>query len=471
LFWDMRSRLNGLVLRNYWAVLPLLIIIILISLYGILGSSGNVSRPAIPILVVLFFIFCFGMDAFKRFYLPLCFLIFIVPLPAFLDTTIGVFLKSLSSKLGGFFINACGLSVNVSGNIIDLGVTRLQVVDACSGLRFLFPLFALGVVYAYFFEKVKWKRIVCVIATIPIAILANGLRIGATGVLSEFFGPAAAQGFFHDFSGWVIFLVAFGFLFVLGWMLRLLPSKIAISPGATKRASKVDGFPQWTGRNPALIISIGLLLVVGILSLVTDSMPPVMIKGNIDSFPMAINEWIGERDYLKPEIIKRSGAEEAFSATYHNATGERVSLYLGYRQSAFLENENFFHSPTVCLPAAGWENKGQSRHYLENMPFEKKFSVTQMVIEQMNTRELVYFWFQTKDQATYNKNINRLHLALHALKNDNTYDLFIRLVTPIKMEEKIDDAQRRLDGFAKEMMVTLLKFINKNQYMGNEINS
>ena len=132
-----------------------------------------------------------------------------VPVPAVLERTIGVFLKSVSSKMGGALIGLAGVSVHVSGNIIDIGATQLQVVDACSGLRYLFPLIALGILYAYFFEKVLWKRVVCVLATIPLAILMNALRIGITGILAKYLGVATAQGFFHGFSGWLMFVAAF----------------------------------------------------------------------------------------------------------------------------------------------------------------------------------------------------------------------------------------------------------------------
>ena len=149
--WEKRQFLNDVTIQSCWAVFPVLLLIVLLSIYGVLGSSGSVSRPALPVLIVLFTIFCFGMDLFKRISLSLCFLVFMIPLPTAVDSTIGVYLKTISSHLGGMFLRGLGYSVHVSGNIIDLGVTQLQVVDACNGLRFLFPLMALGVVYGYFF--------------------------------------------------------------------------------------------------------------------------------------------------------------------------------------------------------------------------------------------------------------------------------------------------------------------------------
>ena len=126
---------------------------------ALLGSSGNISMPSIPILIVLFAAFCFGWKALKEFIVPLGFLIFMIPVPAILERYLGLFLKNVSSRMGGAIIDMLNIPVHVSGNMIDLGVTQLQVVDACSGMRYIFALLALGVVYAYFFEKAAWKRV------------------------------------------------------------------------------------------------------------------------------------------------------------------------------------------------------------------------------------------------------------------------------------------------------------------------
>ena len=470
IFWDMRDRFNGITFRNKWLVLPFLLFLVLVSVYAILGSSGNLSRPLVPLLFISFAAFCLGIEFVKKFIVPLGFLIFMVPLPAFLDRTLGVFLKGISSHMGGEILRLLGMSVYVSGNVIDLGVTQLQVVDACSGLRFLYPLMALGVLYAYFFEKVRWKQIICVLSTIPIAILTNVLRISITGILTYRYGPKMAEGFFHGFSGWAIFMVAFLFLFVEGRILRFFPPKNRHEIKRSK-SGMARGSARWVGGNKALLVSIIILVTVALFSFNTGALPPVKINGGIGSFPLSFANWKGKKEIIDPEIISKSGAEEAFSGVYLNDKKEEVSLYIGYRGSAFLENENFFHSPTVCLPAAGWRELKVTTHQIEKVPGFGSIEVTEMVVEYLGQKNLVYFWFQTKDKATYNKNINRFHLALHAIHKDNTYDLFIRLITPIQEvdmdneinENKLRASQKRLDNFAREMMGALLRFLEENR--------
>lgn len=464
LFWDMRFKFKGLNPQPSWSALPLLVIFVLISIYGILGSSGNIARPAVPVLYILLVTFVFGYRTVKRFALPLGILIFIVPLPAFLDRTFGLFLKSVSSQLGGWLIRMSGLSVHVSGNVIELAVTQLQVVDACSGLRFVFPLVALGIVYAYFFEKIRWKQMVCVAATVPIAILTNGLRIGITGILTHHISPEMAKGFFHDFSGWAVFMTAFVFLFAMGRLLRLFPSRDTAQPGLAyplppERQTDARAKGQTTY---ASLVCLLLIAVVGAFSMTTVTLPPVNLANGISSFPRSFEGWNGTPRPIDPLIIDESGAEEAFYADYRDRQNKSVSLYIGYRSTPFLENINFFHSPTVCLPASGWKNRGTSTRVIPDVPPYGALTVTRMLIEQMGVRQLVYFWFQTKKWATHSKTINRFHLTLHAIRRDNTHDLFLRTITPIHPDESLDEAEMRMDNFVRGTLKTLDRFISEN---------
>jgi len=418
--------------------------------------------PAIPILIILFAAFCFGIQAVRKLILPLGFLVFMVPVPPVIENHLGVFLKSISSKIGGQIIELFNIPVHVSGNIIDLGFTQLQVVDACSGLRYLFPLIALGVLYAYFFEKVAWKKLFCVAATIPIAILVNALRIGATGILANFWGPSVAEGFFHGASAFVLFAVAFAMLFLIGLILRKLPPKAPEVVSAASTATMEPVSIPKGDRKSALYMSLIILAVVGVLSWSTGALPPVEIKGGIQSFPLSIGSWQGQLAFIDPEIIEKSGAEEAFNGLYRKEGIGDVSLYMGYRSSAFLSNENFFHSPTVCLPASGWIVEETKKHVIRDVPHFGRISVSKMVIENMGARQLVYFWFQTRDKATHDKNINRFHLAMHAIMRDNTHALFIRPITPIRKGESIADAEKRMDQFVREMMAALEKYLENN---------
>ena len=462
LLWENRASLRNVRIECSWEILPFLILAVLLSIYGILGSSGNIAMPAVPLLLLLFAAFNFGGAVLRILLLPLSFLFFMVPVPAVIERSLGVFLKSVSTHLGGMLIALCQIPVNVSGNVIDLGVTQLQVVDACNGIRFLFPLLALGVLYAKFFERALWKRIVCIIATLPIAVFINGLRIGITGILCEYFGKGAAEGFFHDFEGWAMFMLAFIILFLLGRVLRFFPPRHfrATPPEAgIAQMNPVElNKVQLTGTG-AFYISAFLLALVGVLSLSTSALPPVKINGGIAAFPLAFDGWQGRPEIVDPDNVKQSGAEEVFFGEYVKGTNPMVSLYVGYRSTAFLENENFFHSPMVCLPALGWVPVREITRLVSNVPVFGKLPVTEMLVESMGSQNLVYFWFQTKSRATHDKNINRFHLTLHAIERDNTYDLFVRPSTCIADGETTAGAEARLDSYVRDMMGAMNAFL------------
>jgi EpsI family protein len=324
-------------------------------------------------------------------------------------------------------------------------------------------LLALGVIFVYFFEKSRWRQLVLIVSTIPIAIFTNAIRISLTGFLAQNYGPQVADSFFHGFSGWLIFLAALVMLFVLYSAIRaLLPD---VSRIREAKSTPNNHLPQPNSANNTipLIISIIFLFSVGIWGHATAKIPPARIEGGLRNFPLLFNNWQGRPIDIDPEIIRLSGAEDAFNATYTSDAGGLVTLYIGYRASPFTESENFFHSPNVCLPSLGWKTLAISDHEVLGVPGFDKIVVRKMFIEKMGYRQLVYYWFQTKSRVSSNVNINRIHLTLHALRRDSTHDLFIRPMTPLKPSETAREASERLDRFVRDLVGTLLTFLSAKQ--------
>ncbi|RJR23039.1 MAG: exosortase, partial [Nitrospiraceae bacterium] len=165
-----------------------------------------------------------GWKKTKIMVFPLFVSLFLFPLPVFINTKLTFNLKLISSEIGIRIIQLMGMSAYREGNIIDLGFTQLQVVDACSGLRYLIPLFLMGILTAYFYRAALWKKIIITLSTVPLSIVTNSLRIAMTAVLYPSMGRAAAEGFFHDFSGWAIFMVSFATLLAEIWILgKIMP--------------------------------------------------------------------------------------------------------------------------------------------------------------------------------------------------------------------------------------------------------
>jgi exosortase D (VPLPA-CTERM-specific) len=471
LVWERRGQMNHTTTQaNWFGVIPFFLFL-LISLYGVLGSSPSAVQPTIPLVLLSVVLLCFGCKMFKVLFFPLAFLIFMIPLPTLIQSQIGLPLKLLSTELGAVILRLVGVSVFVEGSVIDLGVTQLQVVDACAGLRFVLPLLALGAIFAHFFERFWRKKVLLVAAAVPIAVVTNSIRIAITGILSYLYGSEIAMGFFHSFSGWVVFIFAFTLLFMFHFFIlkrvhfrEHAAVEICVS-GMDVTGSKAREMGL-RSKNLSVVVCGVSFLLFGALGYSAGALPAVNVKGGMSSFPLAVGQWQGKEEAMDPEIISLSGAQQALNATYTMRDRGTVDLYIGYRSSPFVESENFFHSPDVCLPSAGWHTIELGTRTIRGVAFFDALTVAKMVIEKPGERQLVYYWFQTKSRVSHGVNVNRLHLALHAIKRDNTYDLFIRPITVISPNETLDHAQERMDSFVRDLMPVLLKFIRDNQCEG-----
>jgi len=468
IIWEKRRLLDAAAARPNYTALPLVALFLVFGLYGVLGSSPSAVRIMLPLVLLSVTLSCFGSRCFRLLALPLSLTVFMLPLPTFMEVHLGLPLRRMSTHFGVMLLRVLDVSVFVEGNVIDLGVTRLQVVEACSGLRYLMPLLALGVLFAYFFISGTAKRLTLVVATLPLSIIANGLRIAVTGFLAQNHGPEVAEGFFHAFSGWLFFV--FALLLLMAAMLALRRwsrPRVRRAPSGEPAPSHRASASCW----PAVIICSVLLLVVGFLSLRTSNLPSIRLKGGFADFPLQIDAWVGRTETLPPQVVALSGAEEALNAAFLSADGRSISLYIGYRGSPFLESENFFHSPDVCLPSLGWKTRSASHRRIDSIPVFGTIEVQQLWIEKMGQKQLVFYWFQTRTRVSADVNHNRLDLFLHALARDSTYDLFIRPMTPLFPGESPEAAEARLDRFVRSLSESMQRFLAQNTVLDADRNS
>ena len=209
--WQRREELLAITPKPDWRGLVLVVYGAIQMLVGVLGTELFTSRTAVIITLVGVVWSLGGVEFLKKLAFPLFLLVFMVPIPTVIYNQLTFPLQILASKLAAGALSLMGVPVFREGNILDLPSQRLSVVEACSGIRSLLSLTFLSLVYGYFFEKHKWVRVTLFAATIPIAIIANGSRVTLTGVLSQF-KPELAEGFFHESTGWVIFMIALGIL-------------------------------------------------------------------------------------------------------------------------------------------------------------------------------------------------------------------------------------------------------------------
>ena len=222
LLWTRREALLGSIGRPSWAGPALILLAAVLHVVGKLSALWLLSQGGFIIALIGIALGVGGYPLLKVAFFPIIFLVFAIPLPYFVDGILSFQLQLISSQLGTFFIRLLQIPVFLEGNVIDLGAYKLQVVEACSGLRYLYPLMSLGFLAAYLFQAPFWQRALVFLSTIPITILMNSLRIGIVGVLVNFWGPQDADGFLHMFEGWIIFLACAGILAVEIYVLARL---------------------------------------------------------------------------------------------------------------------------------------------------------------------------------------------------------------------------------------------------------
>jgi exosortase len=220
--WQKRARLRSIQpAPSIWG-LPIIVFSLCILVLGVFGAELFLSRVSLLVLIGGMIVFFLGWQMLREVLFPLLLLILMVPIPAIVFSQITFPLQILASKLATWSLAFLGVPVFREGNVINLPAMPLEVAEACSGIRSLLSLTTLAIMYGYLMEDRPLLRVALAVASIPIAVAANGLRIVGTGLLVQYWDPEKAEGFFHAFSGWLIFVVSLLMLFVLHRSLSLL---------------------------------------------------------------------------------------------------------------------------------------------------------------------------------------------------------------------------------------------------------
>jgi exosortase len=207
--WERRAALLNAPHRPSLFGLFLIVGSLLVLLAGLLGAELFLTRVSFVGVLAGITLFVWGRDQFRILAFPIAFLLLMIPLPAIVFNQLAFPLQLLASRAGEAVIGLAGIPVLREGNVLQLPTRTLEIVEACSGIRSLVSLITLAVVLGYFTERRTGARVLIALAAIPIAILANAARVAGTGLASELISPAAADGFFHTFSGWLMFVFAF----------------------------------------------------------------------------------------------------------------------------------------------------------------------------------------------------------------------------------------------------------------------
>ena len=434
-----------------------------------LGAAGNLTQiPDVASYGIIVWtsgvvLICFGWAEGRRHQLPVLHLIFMLALPTVIYFKMSIFLQGISSEIGVAIVKAMGIPVFLEGNIIDLGVYKLHVAEACSGLRYLFPILSFSYLTAILYRGPMWHKFLLFAAAAPIAVLMNAVRIGVIGVLVNRYGIEHAIGFTHVFEGWVIFLICVALLFLMAIALqRLTPD-----PKPLGEAVDLDfrGLPAEFGRIRQIAPSLTLALAVAVSAAASAAFvvaPPAerqpIARESYHSFPRTIAQWQGLAQPLAPEIEAALGADDYISATYARANGDAVSFF-----SAFYERQtkgDGLHSPEVCLPGAGWEIFSFDTIQVE-MPdtVYGTFALNRAIIQKGESKQLVYYWFEQRGKRMTNDIAAKISVVVDEVTMGRSDGAIVRFVTPIGKREPVEAADARIRALMTDLLPTLPRFL------------
>jgi len=452
LLWDKRAELKRYPSVPSWqGLIPFGAGIILYAL-GELGGEYTILFLSIWLVVVGLCWLHLGWGKMKVIAFPLAFLLVMFPPPNLIYNNISLKLQLVSSWLGVRLMQLVGMVAYREGNVIDLGFTQLQVVDACSGLRYLFPLIALACLLAFHFRFRFWKGAVLVLFALPVTIVTNSLRLASVGVLYPFFGQKVAEGFFHDFSGWLIFMASLAILLAVVWGLNRL------APG-TPRADVLQPAAPARIRLHAWHSAVATILLLALLAVFrgVEFRENVPISRPLRDLPLTVGEWAGVPSALDSQTLEFLNLTDYTILDYRDGRGKEVNVYVTYNGSQ--RKGKSTHSPDTCLPGSGWIFHDSGRAPLRIRSGEAPIQVSRAFMEKSGSRQLAYYWFPQRGRVLTNMFQLKAYAFWDALTQRRTDGALVRLITPVYGAERPEDAEARLQEFARQFVPILDGFL------------
>jgi exosortase D (VPLPA-CTERM-specific) len=447
---------------------PGVIVVMLALFVGTLGRLSNISdivAYATIIWVGGILLISFGWERGKHMWPPVLHLVYMLPLPGVLYYKLSTWLQFVSSELGVWFLKLLAIPVFLEGNVIDLGVTKLHVAEACSGLRYLFPILSFSYIFAVLYRGPMWHKAILLVSAAPITVLMNSVRIAIAGYIVNRWGLDWVEGFTHFFEGWVIFVACVALLFLLARILLLFHPQ---RPGLVNALDlETEGLAAQVGRLRLVQPSVALItaaLVMGGAALAWQAMPErnpgTISRQDFSSFPRNLGQWqqTGPAEILGERVARTLGADD-----YHQVSLRRdginapVGLFTAWYAD---QSQGGVHSPEICLPGNGWEIAWLERTDIApRLGSDTPFQINRAIIQKGEHRMMVYYWFEQKGRKVAWDIAAKFYLMADGISTGRTDGGLVRLTTPISRGESNDAAEARLLEVLKEVMGPLPRFM------------
>lgn len=465
LIYQRRSILESILFDGSWVGVVLLLVGGVLIIFGRLAVISTMGQYALVISIWGLALALMGWRAFKVIWPALFMLVFMVKLPTFLYNNISSELQLISSQIGVWFIRLFDISVYHEGNVIDLGAMKLQVVEACSGLRYLFPLMALSMILAIMYRGSIWLKALIFLSSMPVSILMNSLRIGAIGVTVEYWGQEMAEGILHDFEGWVVFMSALAVIFLeiklIGIIMgdkRPFSEILSLDPPAVEvtepQSTKIAAVPK------TFYVVIPLLIGVAIANsylVVAETVYPERQK--LSGFPAMVDEWQGRTSTMETQFLVELALDDYILADYQAVYSQPVNFYVAY-YDVQAEGEGTIHSPRSCLPGSGWKIKSLTQEPVPGVVMDGvPLLVNRALIAKGDNQALIYYWLQGRGRIISNEFMAKWWIFWDRLTKGRSDGALVRVMVEVGEFGSLEQSEHDMQKFIQSISGELPKYI------------
>ena len=451
--------------RDRW---PGVLVILLSVVMGALGRLSNIDDIVAYGMIVWvggMLLVSFGWQTGRHFWPPVLHLVYMLPLPDVLYYKISTWLQFISSELGVWLLKQMSVPVFLEGNIIDLGVTKLHVAEACSGLRYLFPILSFSYIFAVLYRGPMWHKAVLLLSAVPITMVMNSVRIAIAGYIVNTWGLDWVEGFSHFFEGWVIFVISVVLMFLLAWaMLRLQRSPMTLSEALDLNVSGLGTQAlrlRHVAASPALIAAAALMIAMATaFAMLPERGADRVARAPFATFPRELGAWqqIGPRERLETRVEKVLGADDYLQMSLRRPQDQiPVGLFMAWYDD---QSKGGVHSPEICLPGSGWEIAWLERSDIgAQIGDGRAFAINRAIIQKGESQMMVYYWFQQKDRRLAWDFAAKFWLMVDGITTGRTDGAIVRLTTAMVPGEAPALAEARLLEALKDLEPTLPAYI------------
>jgi exosortase D (VPLPA-CTERM-specific) len=303
------------------------------------------------------------------------------------------------------------------------------------------------------------------LSTIPITVLMNSIRIGIIGVTVEYWGIEMAEGFLHDFEGWVIFMTCLGVLAIEMWCFHYFSRH----DGGFMDRLNLDGPEQaisladiqWSagGARPFIAATVLLVLASLALPMLDDRQEPVLERTSFDQFPLYHSGWIGREQAIGEEVLDELQLTDYIMANYKQGQRPPVNFYVAYYASQ--RKGASIHSPKSCLPGGGWRLSGIGEKTIEGLTNSQgePLVVNRALMRMGDSAQIVYYWFEQRGRNITSEYAAKWYMFTDALTMNRSDGALLRVVVPVADIANIDEAEATADQFLKDFYPLIPEYI------------